>query len=222
MPTSRRPPGPRLPTRLEPHDLTTIEPGGRYEAAAFTSAEGSGQLSGHAAPAARFLGCTLTNCTLTGCDLQQTVLRDVAAQQLRAVGTDLSGGAWTGVEITDSLLSGVQLFDLTADRVTFRDCKLDAVNLRGATLTDARFERCTLTDTDLGSATLRRVSFRDCHLTALDLTKATLTEVDLRGSELHLTRGVESLRGATIDSTQLVALAPTLAAHVGLTVKDDD
>ena len=35
-----------------------------------------------------------------------------------------------------------------------------------------------------------------------------------------ITAGYESLRGATIDSVQLVALAPLLARHLGITVAD--
>jgi hypothetical protein len=44
--------------------------------------------------------------------------------------------------------------------------------------------------------------------------------VDLRGAELGISGGYESLRGATIDSVQLVALAPLLARHLGITVTD--
>ena len=35
--------------------------------------------------------------------------------------------------------------------------------------------------------------------------------MDLRGAELGITGGYEALRGATIDSVQLVSLAPLLA-----------
>jgi hypothetical protein len=44
--------------------------------------------------------------------------------------------------------------------------------------------------------------------------------VDLRGARLGITAGYESLRGVTIDSGQLVALAPYLARHLGITVAD--
>ena len=44
--------------------------------------------------------------------------------------------------------------------------------------------------------------------------------MDLRGAALGITAGYESLRGATIDSVQLVALAPLLARHLGLAVTD--
>jgi hypothetical protein len=44
--------------------------------------------------------------------------------------------------------------------------------------------------------------------------------VDLRGAELGISGGYESLGGTTIDSVQLVALAPLLARHLGITVAD--
>jgi hypothetical protein len=44
--------------------------------------------------------------------------------------------------------------------------------------------------------------------------------VDLRGAELGISGGYESLRGAVIDSVQLVGLAPLLARHLGIVVLD--
>jgi hypothetical protein len=75
-----------------------------------------------------------------------------------------------------------------------------------------------LREVDFGGATLLRVSFTGCTLTGADFTKAACTEVDLRGAQLGITAGYESLHGVTIDSGQLVALAPYLARHLGITV----
>ena len=105
-------------------------------------------------------------------------------------------------------------------RVTFRDCKLDAVNFRGGTLRDVAFEDCLLRDAEFGGAALRRVRFGGCTLARADFAKATCDEVDLRGAELGISGGYESLRGATIDSVQLVTLAPLLARHLGIIVTD--
>jgi len=48
----------------------------------------------------------------------------------------------------------------------------------------------------------------------------TCTDVDLRGASLGIADGYGSLAGATIDTVQLVALAPYLARHLGLAVTD--
>ncbi len=117
-------------------------------------------------------------------------------------------------------LAGAQIYSAAMRRVTFRDCKLDSVNFRSAMLTDVRFEDCLLRDADFGSATLQRVSFSGSTLERAVFAKATCTKVDLRGATLGISAGFESLRGVTIDSVQLVGLAPLLAAHLGITVAD--
>jgi uncharacterized protein YjbI with pentapeptide repeats len=77
---------------------------------------------------------------------------------------------------------------------------------------------CVLHEVDFGGATLLRVKFGGSTLTGADFTKVTCTDVDLRDASLDITAGYDSLRGATIDSAQLVALAPYLARHLGITV----
>jgi hypothetical protein len=44
--------------------------------------------------------------------------------------------------------------------------------------------------------------------------------VDLRGARLGLSAGFDALRGAIIDSGQLVDLAPELAQSLGIIVSD--
>ena len=138
----------------------------------------------------------------------------------RFVASDLAETGWLDTTLAGCALAGVQAFSAALRRVTFRDCKLDSVNFRSGTLTDVTFEDCLLRDADFGGATLLRVSFGGCTLTGADFTKVTCTDVDLRGAELGITAGYESLRGATIDNGQLVALAPLLARHLGITVAD--
>ena len=109
---------------------------------------------------------------------------------------------------------------MLARRVRVRDAKLDSVNFRSAVLTDVAFEDCVLRDVDFGGATLLRVSFAGCTLADVDFTK-----VDMHGGRPARRfaghRGpLQWLRGARIDSVQLVALAPFLARHLGLVVTD--
>ncbi len=133
---------------------------------------------------------------------------------------DLAETGWQDVTLTGCALAGVQAFSASMRRVTFRNCKLDSVNLRSAALTDVTFEDCLLPDADFGGATLLRVSFGGCTLARADFAKVRCTEVDLRGAALGITAGYESLRGATIDSGQLIELAPLLARHLGIVVSD--
>jgi uncharacterized protein YjbI with pentapeptide repeats len=87
-------------------------------------------------------------------------------------------------------------------------------------MTDVTFEDCVLRDADFSGATLTRVRFPGCTLTGATFEKATCSVVDLRGASLGITAGFSALRGATIDSLQLMAMAPLLAHHLGIEVKD--
>jgi len=136
------------------------------------------------------------------------------------VATDLAETSWQDTTLDGCALAGVQAFSSALRRVRFRGGKLDSMNFRSATLTDVTFEDCVLSNVDFGAATLLRVSFAGCTLTGADFTKAACTKVDLRGARLGITAGWESLRGVTIDSGQLVTLAPYLARHLGIAVAD--
>jgi hypothetical protein len=55
----------------------------------------------------------------------------------------------------------------------------------------------------------------------LRLARATLKHVDFRGAiALGIADGYDSLRGAIIDGSQLIEIAPGLAAAHGVVVKE--
>jgi len=147
-------------------------------------------------------------------------MSDVWIGETRFVAADLAESALVDTWLSGCVLAGVQAFSVMMRRVTFRGCKLDSVNFRDATLTDVVFEDCVLRDPDFGSSKLTRVRFPGCTLTGATFTKATCSSVDLRGATLGIAAGYDCLRGATIDALQLMALAPLLAHHLGITVKD--
>jgi len=167
-----------------------------------------------------FLDCSFVSTSFSGGRLRKSRFTDATLLQVRFVATDLAETGWQDSTLTGCALAGVQVFSAALRRVVFRDGKLDSVNFRDAVLTDVAFEDCVLRDVDFGGAVLLRVSFAGCTLTGADFTKATCTEVDLRGAQVGITAGYESLRGVTIDSGQLVALAPLLARHLGIVVAD--
>ncbi|HEY7484731.1 MAG TPA: pentapeptide repeat-containing protein [Streptosporangiaceae bacterium] len=170
---------------------------------------------------ARFLECAFTQVTLDGGSLRRARLNEVWLREVRLVATDLAEGEWLDVTFLDAVLAGTEAYGAELQRVVFRGCKLDSLNFREAALTDVRFENCVLRDVDFGGAKLVRVAFPGCRLSETDLTGVTLTKVDLRGAELGITGGLESLRGAIVSTAQLVDLAPFIAQSIGLTVKDD-
>jgi uncharacterized protein YjbI with pentapeptide repeats len=95
------------------------------------------------------------------------------------------------------------------------------VNFREARLTGVQFTDCLLRDVDFAGAKLRRSAFSRCQLTGVDFTRAELDQADLRGSDLGLIVGPDSLRGAIITSGQLAAIAPVLAETLGIVVDDE-
>ena len=83
------------------------------------------------------------------------------------------------------------------------------------------FDRCELMEVDFGEATLTNLRFPGSRLRRMRFAGAALKKVDLTGAtELDVAGGIESLRGAIIDSVQLIDLAPALAVTLGITVKD--
>jgi uncharacterized protein YjbI with pentapeptide repeats len=193
-----------------------LEPEGEYDGVLFAD----GAFDEAIADRCRFLDCSFSNVSFAGTSLRKCRFTDVAITGARFVAADLAETAWQDVTLTGCALAGVQAYSASLSRVTFRDGKLDSVNFRNGTLTDVTFENLLLRDVDFGSARLRRVSFPGCTLAGADFTKVTCTDVDLRGAELGITAGYESLRGVTIDTVQLVSLAPLLAHHLGITVAD--
>ena len=154
-------------------------------------------------------------------------MSDVWFSETRFVALDIAESSWTDVWLSGCVLAGVQAFAGVLRRVDFRNCKLDSVNFRECSLTDVAFEDCVLRDADFGGAKLTRVRFGGSTLSGADFTKATCTDVDLRGATLGgspgepgIRAGYDSLRGARIDTPQLMTLAPLLAHQLGITVED--
>jgi uncharacterized protein YjbI with pentapeptide repeats len=169
---------------------------------------------------ARFLECAFTRVTFDGGSLRRARLSDVWLREVRMVASDLAESEWLDATFIDAVLAGAEVHGAELRRVVFQGCKLDSVNFRAATLTDVRFENCVLRGVDFGRAELVRAAFPGCRLSEVDLTGVTLSKVDLRGAELGITGGHESLRGAIISTTQLIDLAPALAQSLGITVED--
>ncbi len=170
----------------------------------------------------RFFECAFTGVTVEGGNYRQVQLRDVWIEATRWIASDLVGGDWLDVQLSASLLAGVQLFDGQFRRVTFRECKLDSVNLRGAKLLDVSFIDCQLEHVDFGGATVTNVDFPGSRISGAIFDRAQLKNVDFRGAtELRLEGSYDALRGSTITSAQLIDLAPALAQALGIAVRDE-
>jgi uncharacterized protein YjbI with pentapeptide repeats len=200
---------------LTAHD-GQLEDEGHYDGILFEGLS----LEGSNADLARFVECAFSDVTLDDVALRKARLSDVWLRDVRLLSADLAGSSWLDSTFIACSGAGIQAFDSSFQRVVFSECKLDSWNFRGATLTGVTFDRCLLRDTDFGGATLKQVTFPGSTLTRADFSRVTLAQADLRGAELDITAGYESLRGAIMTTAQLISLAPALARQIGIDIKD--
>jgi len=158
---------------------------------------------------------------MTEAKLEKTGFTDVILAGCDLIATVFTDASWQRLHIKSSRCSGVQLQMSTLKDVTFTGCKLNLANFRFAKLKNVLFEDCALDEADFYSAELVNVQFKNCTLEKTVFSAAKLKSVDLRTSDIFNILGIDGLAGATIDSTQLLTLAPMLAAEFKIKVIDD-
>lgn len=163
----------------------------------------------------RFVNVRAAEADLPSVRLGESVVERLDVPVLRGV-----RGTWRDIEIRNARIGSAELYESVWHAVHFVGCKLGFVNLRGAELQDVAFTDCTVDELDLVQATASRVRFTETRVRSLDVQASMLEHVDLRGAHLAELRGIESLRGATIDPAQLALLAPVFATALGIVVAD--
>ncbi len=151
--------------------------------------------------------------------LEQLSLMDTELIRCDFAAARLVGSSLIRVHVRGTRWAGADLSWSIIKDVVFEDCKLDMANLRFSKLARVQFINCTLDETDFQVAELTDVVFDSCRLDKTAFDRCKLKAVDARSSQLFDIRGWHSLRGLTIDSVQLAAVAPELAAELGLVVK---
>lgn len=168
-------------------------------------------------------------------------------RELELSGDDFSGARVRGLEITDATLRDCNLANLTAVkgsllRCAFAGCRMTGLALPDSGLEDVRFSDCLIDLAAFGFSRLRRVIFDGCILREADFTEARLESVrfhrcelpgatftgarfttsEMRGCTLDGIRGIDGLRGVAMDWSDVVALAGTFAAALGIHVIGED
>ncbi|HEY9290025.1 MAG TPA: pentapeptide repeat-containing protein [Microlunatus sp.] len=212
-----RPPLPPRNTKAQP--TSTLPTGGRdlimnsvwltgVDLAGLESdyAEASGSRFGEVVMASSvWRHAAIADCSFTGCDLANAEFIESGWQRVelrrsRMLGLHVAGCRWKNVIIADTMINLANLRFLQAERV--------------------RFENCTLVGTDFGSSQLTDVVFADCDLTETEFSNASLTRVRFERCRLVRIGGVAGLAGASIDRADLLQLAESLAAAVGITIDE--
>lgn len=203
-----------LPQPLE--GLDRIEPDGDHDGVVVASVDLGGQ-RGHDL---RLTASRLIDVAMDGVALSGALLAECELERVEATDLDLVDARLRDVQVTGARIGDLQAHGAELTRVLIRNSRLGYVNLRSATLCDVRFVGCTLTDLDVADATLRRVALDDCTIERLACQHADMGDVDLTGAQIIEVIDVAHLCGATVSSAQLTALAPLLAHHVGIVVRD--
>jgi uncharacterized protein YjbI with pentapeptide repeats len=147
---------------------------------------------------ARFEGCELSNAHWRECSLQR-------------------------IEIIGCRMTGFRASESYMQHTLLKDCKAEVSEFRFAKFKAVRFENCILREADFQNADLRGASFSDCDLRGAQLSGAQLSGTDLRGSQLEgINVPLENLKGAVIDSSQIVELAWNIAKQIGVVVQDNN
>ena len=165
----------------------------------------------------------LVEADLSSADLPALSLLSCRFSEVFADDTDLTPrSTWHTVELADSRIGAWEIYDADVESVLIEDCRLGFANLVGTALRDVLIRGTRIDELDLSGIDAQRIRFEDCRVGVLRLCGGSLSDVDLRGLEMTAVSGIGSLAGATISSGQLTELAPLLAQHLGLRIKDRD
>lgn len=159
------------------------------------------RLSGSRWRHAAFADSTMSGCDLANAEFVESGWQRIRIDHSKLVGIRAAGSSWKNVLISDSMINLANLRFLDAQRVTFEGCQLTGVDFGSAQLTDLRFVDCDLTESDFSNARLSRVRFDRCRLARIG--------------------GVAGLAGASVAPDDLLQLADSLAAALGLRVEVD-
>lgn len=167
---------------------------------------------------AELSGCRFSDVRLAGSRWQHAALTDT-----ELVGCDLANAGfpdsgWQRTRIERSRLTGVQVAGCALRHVVISDSIGNLANFRSADLQRVVLQGCSLVGSDWGAARLTDVCFTDCDLTEAAFSNARMLRVQFVRCRLVRLSGVTGLAGATVDRSELLELAETLAATVGIRV----
>lgn len=125
---------------------------------------------------------------------------------------------WRRCVLRECRFTGMVMPGGVFEDVRFVGCQLDLVSFREATLRRVSFENCVLREAEFEQARLDYARFTRCDLGRATFVGASCTRVELIGCELRELRSLDGLRGAGLPIDDLFALAPVMAATLGLEV----
>lgn len=214
--TSTGPAAPRLA-----QDLPLLDGPSLCDETEWSGSQVRGDLSCQVADRVEINSSRLVETSLVGTELYGVRLVDVMMERCDLSGASLQEATLHRVQFTDCRLSAVTLSSSRLHHVRFVDCKMDDANLRMANGDHVAFQRCLLRGADLYASRISYCWLLDSDLSGVELSKADLPGVRLHGSTIDDLRGATSLRGAVIDSSQVLPLARSMLPALGVVVDDE-
>jgi uncharacterized protein YjbI with pentapeptide repeats len=160
------------------------------------------------------------NIELSGATLKKVSVTDCVFNNCLLFGNDLDGSWLRRIRFKSGMYSGIVLSDSTLTDILFTGVKLNLSNFRTSRFQRVEFDNCDLSEADFQGASFTAVSFKNCDLSGADFSHCKMTDVDMRNSKIASVKGLAGLRGATIDTAQLMSVAHGLAAEMGIKVDD--
>ena len=164
----------------------------------------------------QFDDCRFTGLQLARARFDHGVIRRTTLQSIEGVNASFAGAALTDVVFRSSRLVGADFASSAMKGVVFDDCNLTLASFRFGRFTSATFRGCNLTEVDFQGLKATSVVFEECRMEATEFSQATFQNGSLSGCEVVSLSGVQFLAGLTIDEPALLALAPALAATLGI------
>ena len=161
-------------------------------------------------------GEDLSGARVRGLELTDVVLRSCNAANVTALKSSLSRCAFTGCRMT-----GLALPDSTLEDVRFTDCLIDLAAFGFTRFRRVMFSGCILRDADFTDARFESARFHRCEMEGVTFTGARFARSEMRGCTLEGLRGIEGLRGVAMDWSDVVGLAGTFAAALGIEVIEE-
>lgn len=210
----REPSSPRIGTNLTP--AHALESDGVHHDVEYLNTDLSGldlevveidsaRLSRTNLAASRFQRLSITNSVIEGCDLANVNAAESSLIRSEVSDGRLTGFTWTGGHCRDTKFLRCQMklasfrFSRFKPQVVFSECDLASANFQNADLTGVRFVKCDLTGAQFSNAKMPGTRFADCAL-------------------LNIV-GVTSFDGAIVESSDIYALAHSLAGALGITIE---
>ncbi len=177
-------------------------------------------LSDREAAGAELDQCRYSNVNFGQVRLRRATFRDVHFERCDLANLRARESSIRRVAISASRMTGFTWITGTMDDVRFDNCRIDLGYFSGTRFSDVLFTECRLDQVNFGGAELTGVRFENCGLAGAQFSGARLADTRFTGCDLTGISGVTSLRGASMASSDALALAAAFAEALGIKIED--